>query len=142
MKGNISKLMMLLVLTVLVASPAAFATNLNTHLNIVNPVTCNQGDNVNVTDHLWTENYVDGLWDTPMNHYDIYFHLYTKDHDAVLENKVETDFKGKATAQINTENLDPGKYILLVEFKGDSWLFVDFNPCSANSTLTIKPKSL
>jgi hypothetical protein len=133
---------MLLVFTVMVASPAAFATNLNTHLDSISPIQCDQGDNVSVTAQLWTENYVNGFWDNPMNHYYLYFHLYTEDHVEVLEKMVETNyFKGKATANINTENLNPGKYTLLVEFKGYSGLFIDFSPCSTNSTLTINPKS-
>ena len=124
---------MMLVLTVRVASPAAFVTTLNTHLDSITPVTCNQGDKVSVTAQLWTENCVDGLWDNPMNHYDLYFKLYSDDHFEVLQKKEATkNFKGKATAKINTQNLEPGKYILLVEFKGDSWLFVDFNTRSAN----------
>jgi len=142
MKRNISKLVMMLVLTVLVASPAAFATTLHTHLDSIAPITCNQGDKVSVTAQLWTENCVDGLWDNPMNHYDVYFHLYSKDHVEVLQKKeVTKNFKGKATAKINTENLNTGIYTLFVEFKGDSWLFADFSPCSTNSTLTINSKS-
>lgn len=141
MKGKISKLMMLLVFTIIVASPAAFATTLNTHLDSIGPITCIQGDTVNVTAQLWTENYIDGLWDNPMNDDDLYFHLYTEDHVEVLEKKeVTKHFKGKATAKINTVNLDPGIYILIVEFKGVSCLLVDFSKCSTNSTLTIKPK--
>jgi hypothetical protein len=143
MKKNISKLVIMLVLTVLVASPAAFATTLNTHLDSITPITCNQGDNVSVTAQLWTENVFDGLWDNPMNQYNLYFHLYTPGNDEVFEKKAETSsFKGKATVKINTENLDPGRYNLMVEFKGDSVLFVTFRPCSTNSTLTIKPKTV
>ncbi|MTK64101.1 MAG: hypothetical protein F8N15_06190 [Methanobacterium sp.] len=118
MKGKISKLMMLFVFTIMVASPAASATTLNTHLDSVSPITCNQGDTVSVTAQLWTENYIDGLWDNPMNNDDLYFHLYTEDHVEVLEKKEMTKhFKGKATTKINTGNLDPGKYILIVELK-------------------------
>jgi hypothetical protein len=100
MNGKISKLIMMLVLTVLVASPAAFATTLNTHLDSITPITCNQGDKVSVTAQLWTENCFDGLWDNPMNHYDLYFKLYSKDHVEVLQKKEETkNFKGKATTK-------------------------------------------
>ena len=143
MKNKVTKLMMLLVLTIMVASPVAFAANLNTHIDSISPLTCNQGDIVSVTAQLWTENVVDGLWDNPMNRYDLYFHLYTAGNDEVFEKKAETkNFNAKATAKINTENLEPGKYKLMVEFKGDSGLFVTFLPCSTNSTLTIKPKTV
>ncbi|UTB31646.1 MAG: hypothetical protein NKF70_08875 [Methanobacterium sp. ERen5] len=115
----------------LLASPAAFATNLHTQLDGVDLITCDQGNKVIVSAQLWTENYVNGLWDNPMNHYDLYFHLYTKDHDEVLEKKVETDFTGKATAEINTEILILENIIYWLNLKkthGYLWISTHVQP--------------
>lgn len=136
---KITKLMLLFLLTI--TSPAAFATTLTTHLNSIAPITCKHGDIIEVTAQLWSENYFDGFWDNAMIHQDLYFHLFTEfKKNLVLQKKEETKWmKGKATVKIDTKNIEPGKYLLLVAFKGDSGLLVDFSPCTARSSVTMTP---
>lgn len=143
MKTKVSKLMMLLVLTVIIMSPAAFAVTLNTHINDISPITCKQGDKVDVTAKLWCENCIDGLWDNHVEYEDLHFYLYSLnvgDRKIVYNETKETSFLGgKATVNIDTKNLNPGNYLLLVEFKGDYGLFVDFKPSKTDINFMITP---
>lgn len=142
MNTKVSRLMILLLLTMILAFPAAFATSLHTHIDSISPITCEKGDIVTVTAQLWTENYVNGFWDNPMGNQDLHFYLYSYglgDHyNQIVFNKTgETKLNGKATTTIDTKNIDPGEYILMVEFKGDSGLLADFNPCSTDTIVTV-----
>lgn len=136
---GITKLMLLFLLTITITSPAAFATTITTHLDSIVPIVCKQGDIIEVTAQLWSENYFDGFWDNALIHQDLYFHLFTEfKKNLVFQKKEETKWmKGKATVNIDTKDIEPGKYILIVAFKGDSGLLVDFSPCTARSTVTI-----
>lgn len=143
MKAMLSKFMMLLVLTVILTSPSAFAATFSTHIDPISSVTCKHGDQVSVTAQLWCENYFKGLWDNRMEYEDLYFYLYSLnagDHyqEVVLEKTKETSFlSGKATAKIDTKNLNPGNYLLVIQFKGDYGTFIDFEPCKTETNVTI-----
>jgi hypothetical protein len=141
MKTKISRLMILLMITVVLVLPATFAATLNTHIDSISPITCKQGDTVTATAQLWTENYVDGLWDNPMGNQELNFSIYSdalEDQTQIILNKTEeTKLNGKATANFDTKNIDPGEYILIVEFKGNSGLIADFKPCSTKTNFTV-----
>ena len=143
MKIKVSKLMMLMMFTVIIASPTAFATALNTHINDISPITCKHGDTVSVTAKLWNENYIDGFWDNPTGHQDLHFYLYSynlEDQQIVLEKTEETRLMtGKATVTIDTTKIDPGEYFLVVVFKGDSGLVADLKPCTTKTPFTVNP---
>jgi len=132
----------LLVLTIVVASPAAFAASFTTYIDGVSPITCKKGDNVDVTAQLWCKNYIDGLWDNKVEYEDLHFYLYSLNngdqYKKVFEKTVETSFmSGKATVNIDTKNIDPGDYLLKVEFEGDYGLFIDFKPSKIEKNVTI-----
>jgi len=141
MKTKISRLMILLMITVVLVLPATFAATLNTHIDSISPITCKQGDTVTATAQLWTENYVDGLWDNPMGNQELNFSIYSdalEDQTQIILNKTEeTKLNGKATANFDTKNIDPGEYILIVEFKGNSGLIADFKPYSTKTNFTV-----
>ena len=144
MKTKLSKLIVLLVLTVVLASPAAFAVSLSTFIEGVSQITCKQGDKIDVTAHLVCENSINGLWNNSVEYEDLHFYLYSlnygEDNKKVFEKTEETSFlRGKATVHIDTKNLNPGEYLLKVEFEGDKGIFVNFEPNKIETNFTINP---
>ena len=112
-----------------------------THIDGLTHVNCEQGDVVTITAQLWITNY---LWDNPLTGEDLYFYVYSgisDDNNILFHRTTETSWPtGEASVQIDTKNINPGNYTLLVHYDGGGDLF-GYDGCSKETTFTVRPKS-
>ena len=88
-----------------------------THMDHVDSIQAHKGDNVNVKTQLWTHSY--WPWDVRVDDANIKFRVYDKNGNYVNEQRT-TSWWGYAEITVNTSNLQPGTYCLLVTYNGEN----------------------
>jgi hypothetical protein len=135
----------LMVLTLILISNIAAAVAIgpvDTHLDSIAQINCEQGDVVSVTSQLWIENI---CWDNPLTGEDLYFYVYEEridNNNNILFQKIkETSWPtGKASLKVNTKNFKPGNYTLIVHYDGGGDL-LDYEDCSTKTKFNVMTKS-
>jgi hypothetical protein len=138
------KIIPLMVLTLILMSNISSASAIdpvNTHLDSIAQINCEQGDLVSVSSQLWIENL---LWDNPLTGEDLYFYVYdgrTDDNIILFQKIKETSWPtGKASVKVDTKNFKPGNYTLHVHYDGGADLLA-YEPCSTETKFNVSPKS-
>lgn len=138
------KILSLMVLILILASNISSASAIdpiNTHLDSIAQINCEQGDVVSVTTQLWIANL---LWDNPLTGEDLFFNVYDgrMANNTFLFQKIKgTSWPtGKASVKVNTKNFEPGNYTLHVYYCGGADLLT-YAPCSTETKFNVSPKS-
>ena len=138
------KIIPLIVLAFILASNIAGASAIDpvdTHLDSVAPINCEQGDVVSVTSQLWIKNL---LWDNPLTGEDLYFYIYEErigKSDILFQKIKKTSWPtGKASVKVDTKNFKPGNYTLLIHYDGGADLLC-YGACSIKTKFNVRTKS-
>jgi hypothetical protein len=132
--------MSLCLLTLILGSNISSVTAINTHLDSITPITCEQGNSQKITAQLWIENY---FWDNPLTGEELYFQLRGGKLDNALVYNKSKDTRwpdGKASLTIDTKDIRPGNYTLVISYFGNTEL-ANYGPCSVSTKFNVLPSN-
>ena len=134
-KKIILKIIPVILWTLILVSNISTVAALNTEMDPISPITCKQGDVVEITAQLWIKG---EFWNNPLNGEEITFCIYDENLKILFYETTKTNWiTGKAWVEVNTKNFEPGNYLLSVYYFGISGL-LDFDPCGTDSNFSVK----